>query len=344
MSYRSYAKHFRTRSSFLVALVALFILSFFFQVDLAVPPQYELSNVNTRQSAVVLEALRPNRNMTGSWIGNSWIPPPPWRLYSISELRPLWANKKVWWLGDSTARRGALTLYHVLNNTSAHEFHLNRRRIIDVNKARVSEPCPMFDETFGAPYICRPMPGSNNASEMAFALSSLACAFDIQDFLRQEMNLSHSPRTNILEFDLIIIAIGVWDLVRDWDCGRDGKISLPSRIVGLLQTCLDFIEQTGIPIVWRTSGYQAQTTDDEVRQHTRDAGIMNNAAMDFIDSLQGQSGLTYIDWGGAVLERSFGPDRIAGDLAAHYGVEPRFVLMQMLTNHLAERGIFELPV
>jgi hypothetical protein len=71
---------------------------------------------------------------------------------------------------------------------------------------------------------------------------------------------------------------------------------------------------------------------------------MNNAAMDFIDSLQGQSGLTYIDWGGAVLERSFGPDRIAGDLAAHYGVEPRFVLMQMLTNHLAERGIFELPV
>jgi hypothetical protein len=340
-----------------VAFVPAFILAFFLKVDIPVPQQYELSNVDTRKSAVALEELRSNRsmtglwigrasnrNMTGSWIGHAWIPPPPWRLYSISELRPLWANKKVWWLGDSTARRGALTLYHVLNNTSVSENDLNSDLIIDVNKGWISEPCPEFGETLGAPYICRPMPGSHNASEMAFALSSLACAFDIQDFLRQEMNLSHSPRTNILEFDVIIIAMGVWELVREWDCRRDGKVSLPSRIEGLLQTCLEFIEQTGIPIVWRTSGYKAQSNKAQTTEHTQRAGIMNNAAMDFIDSLQGQSGLTYINWGGAVLERSFGPDRIAGDIAPHYGAEPRFVLMQMLTNHLVERGLFEFPV
>ncbi|KAI2505791.1 hypothetical protein MHU86_8653 [Fragilaria crotonensis] len=330
------------RSSFLVAMVVVFILSFFLYVDIPIPQQYELWNVDTRKSTVVRGYFQSNRNMTGRWIGHTWIPPPPWRLYSPSELRPLWANKKVWWLGDSTARRGALTLYHVLNNTSVRENFLNRRRIIDVNKRRVTEPCPVFDNsTFGSPYICRPMPGSTNASEMAFVLSSLACAFDVQKFLRNEMNLSHSPRTNILEFDLIIIAIGIWDLVRELDCRGGGKIDRPTRITGLLQTCLEFTQQTGIPIVFRTSGYQAQTNEDEKRQHIQDALIMNSVAMDFVDSLQGQSGLTYIDWGGAILERSFGPERITGDLDAHYGVEPRLVLMQMLTNHLVERGVFK---
>ncbi|KAI2505790.1 hypothetical protein MHU86_8652 [Fragilaria crotonensis] len=327
-------------------MVVVFILTFLlFKADVPLPQQYEMWNVDTRTStstsAVVLRESLSNRNMTGSWIGHTWIPPPPWRLYSTSELRPLWANTKVWWLGDSTARRAAMTLYHVLNNTSVGEIDLNSGHIIDVNKGWLSEPCPVFQDTFGAPYICRPMPGSNNASEMAFMLSSLACFFDVQDFLRNEMNLSHSPRTNILEFDVIIIAIGVWELVREWDCRRDGMIDRPTRVTALLQTCLEFTQQTGIPIVFRTSGYQAQANEVQIRNHKHDAGVINNAAMDFVDSLQGQSGLTYIDWGGAILERSFGPDRIEGDIKAHYGVEPRLVLMQMLTNHLVERGVFK---
>ena len=71
---------------------------------------------------------------------------------------------------------------------------------------------------------------------------------------------------------------------------------------------------------------------------------MSNLSMDFIDSLPEGSGMLYINWGGAIYERSFGPDRIAGGTEAHYGVEPHFDFMQMLTNHLVERGIFEFPL
>jgi len=46
--------------------------------------------------------------------------------------------------------------------------------------------------------------------------------------------------------------------------------------------------------------------------------------------------LTYVDWGGAIQSRSFGKERIQGDLKPHYGLEPRLVLIQMITNRLKE--------
>jgi hypothetical protein len=76
--------------------------------------------------------------------------------------------------------------------------------------------------------------------------------------------------------------------------------------------------------------------------------------MDMIDdfSLKRQSSnnatsnLTYVDWGGAVLPRSFGNDRITGDHLAHYGVEARHAAIQMITNQVAgmlERAVSPLP-
>jgi hypothetical protein len=66
---------------------------------------------------------------------------------------------------------------------------------------------------------------------------------------------------------------------------------------------------------------------------------MNQQVMDQIDQFGQSSKLSYIDWAAAVRARSLGPNRIKGDHIFHYGVEPRLVLVQMLTNHLVERGI-----
>lgn len=48
--------------------------------------------------------------------------------------------------------------------------------------------------------------------------------------------------------------------------------------------------------------------------------------------------VTVLDWASAVLARSSTGTRIKGDIKAHYGLEPRLVLMQMLTNHLIDQG------
>ena len=331
------------RPRIFVPLLLSFIFSFFFKVNIPSPQQFKLSNVDSvanlkvrtvsSQQGETGGAVRSNRNTTGSWIGNTWIPPPPWRLYSASETRRVWANKKVWWLGDSTARRGAFTFYHVISNTdSVREVDLDSGHIIDVNKnGRRVDLCPSIPRAL----LCRPMPDSNDTSNMSFVINSESCAFGNQEYLQNVMNISHNPRTtgSILDFDIIVIAMGAWEVGKEWECQRDGKIGLPDRIIGVLRTCHEFTQKFGVPIVWRTSGYGP----DRGQGETFDG--MNNVAMDMIDSLGGESGLTYINWGGAVRERSFGPDRILGDHQYHYGVHPRLVLMQMLTNHLVDRGV-----
>jgi hypothetical protein len=55
------------------------------------------------------------------------------------------------------------------------------------------------------------------------------------------------------------------------------------------------------------------------------------------------SNLTYINWGGGAVEpRSLDEERIYGDNKAHYGIEPRLVMIQQITNFLQDRGFFDL--
>jgi hypothetical protein len=66
---------------------------------------------------------------------------------------------------------------------------------------------------------------------------------------------------------------------------------------------------------------------------------MNERSMEWMDRYN-NGNLSYINWGGAVAERSHGNDRIVGDHVAHYGTEPRMVMWQMLTNHLQDLEAF----
>lgn len=60
----------------------------------------------------------PLRNQTGTWIGNNWVPPRDWHLFSAIEMLQLYHDKSVLWVGDSTSRRAALTLYGILQAPS----------------------------------------------------------------------------------------------------------------------------------------------------------------------------------------------------------------------------------
>jgi hypothetical protein len=95
--------------------------------------------------------------------------------------------------------------------------------------------------------------------------------------------------------------------------------------------------QSSKTIVWRTSGFGFEDSLNFTRS-------LNEKAMDLIDSFSlarkqsstnAVSNMTFIDWGGALLTRSFGDDRIEGDFIPHYGVEARHAGLQMITNQVA---------
>ena len=85
----------------------------------------------------------------GSWMGNTWIPPKGWSTFSALDMLELYKDKCLLWLGDSTARRGSLTMYAIINSTgsknynstttSQAQFHpipteLDHRNVINVNR------------------------------------------------------------------------------------------------------------------------------------------------------------------------------------------------------------------
>ncbi|KAI2489178.1 hypothetical protein MHU86_25416 [Fragilaria crotonensis] len=274
--------------------------------------------------------LPSNRDMVGSWIGDTWIPPSPWQLYSATDLARMWSSKKIWWIGDSLARRGAMTLYHILNtsDTAILKEDLDKFSILNVNKGLETdrEQCPIFQRVKpSGPIVCRSMPGSTSSDRKSFMVSYLCTAAEIANFFLNEMNESHVPRTNIREFDVIVIGIGAHE---------KSKSNFVELYTLLARLCHKFTQVTGVPIVWRTSGYS-------IKKYEKPITTMNDAVMDTIDSFGAETNLTYIHWAGAVRERSFASDRIEGDSSSHYGVEPRLVLVQMLTNHLVDRGILQ---
>jgi hypothetical protein len=53
---------------------------------------------------------------------------------------------------------------------------------------------------------------------------------------------------------------------------------------------------------------------------------------------QHNSNMVLVDWGEGIYKRSFGRLRIGGDLNAHYGLEARTLMAQMLTHELIARS------
>ena len=82
-------------------------------------PSNNISSSNNNSSSSSPAAWRSPRHLTGSWIGDSWIPPSPeWRLYSAREMRDIFHGQRIAFVGDSLARRAAMTLFPILNHTT----------------------------------------------------------------------------------------------------------------------------------------------------------------------------------------------------------------------------------
>lgn len=283
------------------------------------------------------------RDQLGTWVANLWIPPHPWRTYSIPELQDFYRSRSIVWLGDSTARRAALTMYEILNKSKGQHIPqsiLNAARTIDVNKGSVTEPCSIraFNHTsfrFGTDLyrICRRIEHTN----ATLLYQRFPCFGDLNAVLDAELQ---GESTYIGFSDLLVVALGAWDVL-----GRCRQVSNQqsfAQLVNKTVTKLVSIAARGTTIVVRTSGYIDNGRSKETLRLRNITTHYNKILMDRMDelflddTLMYQTNLFYVNWGEAMEPRSFLPQRIVGDLGAHFGAEARIVLLWMITNVLQQ--------
>lgn len=274
----------------------------------------------------------------------------------------MYKDKTILWIGDSLARRSFATMYNILNSTHSNHTSLEsitNASIIDFNKAFLNnkqdpqvESCPKWEHLPRfQPDACRPMPkGSDNADHAStgggeFIKMKMTCFSHVEWFLNEELEGNSNLTSKV---DLVVLVLGIWDVVHEWECRGKNTTRKPlERLEDLIKVAARFTVKTGKRIVWRTSGFDGDKTDNNKLVYALNDRLMNAIDHFHHDEHGGKEEqeeapnlLTYINWGGAVEDRSFGLERIIGDLPSHYGVEPRVVLVQMLTNHLHDLGWF----
>jgi hypothetical protein len=278
---------------------------------------------------IMTSQLLEREEQHGTWIGDSWIPPDGWKLFSAMEMRSFYQDRSIYWMGDSTARRTTGTMYGILEAANSS----SNVPVVGVNHWGVIDLLKGTGLTHELPYR-RPMPGGESRNGL-FLLQWLVCLKYIEKVLEDEL----SGKTNLTKnIDTIIISLGIWEAVNSDECQDPSRstTTIQNNVIDLLGN----LQSEKRTVIWRTSGYHQYEKHHFVSD-------MNGKAMDKIDEIildQEQKkgttcNLTYVDWGGAVSPRSIGKERIEGNMAVHYGLEPRHVLIQMITNHLASRRV-----
>lgn len=349
-----------------------------------------------------------------TWRGNVFVPPPGSDLATPAAIASVFQHESVLFLGDSTLRRAALTLYGLLNHT-VHQSEdnntvqhvptavLDGSKVIDVNRRKdaVTETChqwksladkvrtnfvwsgtstypdylpPKFTESG----FCRTVPqprrdGRTTTTTTTTTNSSLAPSTTIPDkkparfdYIRincfKDLHLFKPPDDNhhhswwdfsnrnrhlfhdaIKHYSLVVVGLGIWEAIGDPSCEgvrHQGRLMKPQTpddlhvVQARLRAALDILEHhvrsPTTRVLWRTMGFT------KVNKHVYDnrvAWLLNAQAKRTITT-DHRAGLDYVDWGAAVWPRSVGKDRMEGDVAAHYGLVPRLLLVQMLTDKL----------
>jgi hypothetical protein len=238
-------------------------------------------------------------------------------------------------------------MYGILNTTDSNSSssHVSKHAIdhgsvIDVNKGgSITETCNSWMNHSHHPNLCRVMPGGGRGGSFIYKVE--ACLTGLELFVRDELSGASNITAGV---DIIIISLGIWEAIRPWDCKERNEN--PRSMLQRQNDTISLLEKLQSPrrsIVWRTSGFMAEASTSGAKEDF--VTEMNRKAMDQIEeftpgvnrSPKSASNLTYVDWGGAVHPRSFGEARIMGDMKPHYGLEARYVLIQMMTNQLASR-------
>ncbi len=129
----------------------------------------------------------------------------------------------------------------------------------------------------------------------------------------------------------------------------------PEERVTMTLQALKKVSSPGLQIAYRTVGFVENHAFDDVHWD------MIHSALDFFAEIESEkaekakksidntipatntathhSNITLVDWGSVVSDRSWGEDRIQGDIAPHYGLEARLLFAQQLLHQLLDSTI-----
>eukprot|EP00538_Stauroneis_constricta_P004795 CAMPEP_0119557694 /NCGR_PEP_ID=MMETSP1352-20130426/9279_1 /TAXON_ID=265584 /ORGANISM="Stauroneis constricta, Strain CCMP1120" /LENGTH=445 /DNA_ID=CAMNT_0007604833 /DNA_START=51 /DNA_END=1385 /DNA_ORIENTATION=+ len=139
-------------------------------------------------------------------------------------------------------------------------------------------------------------------------------------------------------YTLVVFGLGLWDAVKPYDCRKSANDNNPtSRLRQAFEWATSFAGPDST-MLWRTIGYQKDGIGTELIQH------LNGQTMEVLKGSQMRRArrsavplnASIVDWATAIYPRSFGDQRIDGDIHAHYGLEARLLLIQMLVHEIKQ--------
>ena len=293
------------------------------------------------------------------------MPPPTIPTYVPKQMLRYFQGRNVLFIGDSTARRSYTTLYAMMTAEDIHNVHsesIDSDQVIDVNRGwrQGEEVCDnptrqIYNSTF-LEELCRDLPkpnvtkderildqDENNAWVGKFDYIKMNCYGTVYDYIRSDDMVHDGNQTNVTphisslvqDYDLIVISMGIWEAILNEECTAINQTAIGSSLPRLNMTlqALKELSSPDLQIAFRTNGYDRRREGDAACME------MNEFSREFFQNLDLQRqdhvpNMTLVDWGLEIRNRSWGEDRIAGDIDPHYGLEARLLFAQMLLQEL----------
>lgn len=273
-----------------------------------------------------------------TWIGDHWMPQNGVQHFSPKDIRHLFQKENTLWLGDSTARQEYFTMYNMWNAKDVQNIPMqDLNRHIDKHKmeegifydyARIKH-CP--DRIKEAEYFSYSgqVTGSNCSKSFLspsisgsgkFDLIELHCLKEIFPRLQNHTSLSR------LNYSVIILSMGIWEVVRAGNCKTN---ETPQLILMRVLDTLKDLSSSSLYIIWKTHGPSGA---EENTKGQKTLELIETAQNWFSMHKPLHMGLS--DFGFEIYNssRSFGINRIKGDLQPHWGLQARTLSIQMVTN------------
>lgn len=272
-------------------------------------------------------------------------------------IREIFTTENTLWIGDSTARQDYQTLYRLMHLDETNDNitsldlprdPLNRDYIINRGKrgpvdqfhcpVREAPDTPHFadlGQVKGTDQNCYTKTAAMDENGFwsnfslqdqtgKFDLSSSACLKGILSTIKEyKKEYEH-------EYSVLIISSGIWEVIRPWDCKGTNESVSHEAISKRQEDLLDFLLEFSGPsmfVIYKTHGPSKHQNGEQVRI---EQGLVNRSRDWFGEKQPKFMDLADFHW--AIRNRTYGPDRIDGDLKPHWGLEARLLSIELISN------------
>jgi hypothetical protein len=142
--------------------------------------------------------------------------------------------------------------------------------------------------------------------------------------------LSNITPTLAKGYSVLVLSLGIWEIVRPRDCRSPNSSETPEKFLIEILDHLNRIAGPSLFIVWKTHGSTAHE-DSNLVMRRKTLNLIQTAEKWFSSTETKHMGLAH--FGAAVSRRSYGSNRIVGDLKPHWGYEARLLSIQLI-GHL----------